>query len=281
MIKNQKARAFWIVFLIGFGAVGCTTPTKYVKRNDAPSKTATPATLKGASYPCKSPYTVVPGDTLSLIAYRCKVDMGQLAKINELEPPYLLYAKQELDLPLEPANSRLDTLARNQQAVVARTSNVSSPSVKPSQPNSSGAATAHTPTQARSEQASDSRDSSKWQWPVDKDIKSAFVRDNNGLSVLEVYGTMGTPVKAVAPGKVVFAGDGIVNFGWMVVLKHDDGYMSIYAHNQQLNVKEGDAVKTGQTIAVLGRSGNTKTTKLYLEARYQGRKVSINSLLKK
>lgn len=274
MIKPQSTRVFWVVFLVGFGVAGCTTPSKYAKRSDVSSKSTASKTkssaIQGASYPCKSPYTVVPGDTLSRIAYRCKVNMGQLATVNELEPPYLLYAKQELDLPLEPANSRLDTLAKNQQAIGARTSNSTTVTAKSPQTALPNVTTTHT-----------AQGVNKWQWPVDKAIKSAFVRDNKGLAVLEVYGTVGTPVQAVASGKVVYAGDGIVNFGWMAVIKHDDGYMSIYAHNHQLSVKEGDDVKAGQTIALLGRSGNTKTTKLYLEARYQGRKVSINSLLKK
>ncbi|WP_172959699.1 M23 family metallopeptidase [Thiomicrorhabdus aquaedulcis] len=252
--------------------VGCTSATKYPNRtNNVTVNKATAAKLtlvKGASYPCKSPYTVVPGDTLSSIAYRCKVDMGQLAKVNELSSPYLLYAKQELDMPLNEPISRLETLSKNQQATSVRSSNPeASHSAQGSVKNSSVRA--------------ESTHSSKWLWPTDGAIKSAFVRDAAGLSVLEVYGQIGLPIRAVASGKVVYAGDGIVNFGWMAVLKHDDGYMSIYAHNSQLNVKEGDAVKAGDTIATLGRSGSTKTPKLYLEARYQGRKVSINTLLKK
>ena len=113
-----------------------------------------------------------------------------------------------------------------------------------------------------------------------KGIDYRFKRDKAGLSVLEIYGIPGQKVKSVAPGKVVYAGNGIANYGWMLVVKHAKDYMSIYAHNSALLVEEGDYVEAGDVIASLGATGTTDRPKLYLEARYQGRKIDIKKKLK-
>lgn len=120
----------------------------------------------------------------------------------------------------------------------------------------------------------------EWQWPMHKGLAYKYRRDRAGLSVLEIYGIPGQDIFSVAPGKVVYAGNGIANYGWMVVVKHAGDYMSIYAHNSSLLVKEGDSVEAGEKIALLGATGNTKKPKLYLEARFQGRKYDIKKKLK-
>jgi lipoprotein NlpD len=118
-----------------------------------------------------------------------------------------------------------------------------------------------------------------WQWPMDRSLQHRFIRDGAGLSALEIYGLPGLPVKAVAKGEVVYAGSGISHYGLMVMIKHPNGYLSTYAHNSRLLVSEGQQVNSGQPIAALGASGLTDRPKLYLEARYQGKKVDAKKLL--
>lgn len=148
------------------------------------------------------------------------------------------------------------------------------------QPQSEAVSHSNTPASHTSSSKLKSK-SSQWLWPMNSKLEHRFIRDSSGLSVLEVYGVPGQEVNTVAPGKVVYAGNGIVNYGLMIVIKHDDDYMSIYAHNSALLVKEGERVKRGQQIATLGATGNTTKSKLYLEARYQGRKIDIRKVLKK
>ncbi|MGE4500578.1 MAG: M23 family metallopeptidase [Hydrogenovibrio sp.] len=83
---------------------------------------------------------------------------------------------------------------------------------------------------------------------------------------------------AVAAGKVVYAGNGIRQYGNMVVIKHDTEHLTVYAHNDSLQVKEGQRVKKGQLIATLGQTGSVKKPELYVEARYRGRKIDIKKL---
>lgn len=120
----------------------------------------------------------------------------------------------------------------------------------------------------------------KWKWPMNSQLQHRFIRDSAGLNALEIYGLPGLEIKSVQQGEVVYAGNGITHYGLMVMIKHPSGYLSTYAHNSRLMVKSGQRVKAGQVIATLGASGQTERPKLYLEARYRGRKVDAKKLFR-
>lgn len=249
--------------LMGLVLASCSSPLKYENRSNGSSYSQNSSSNQRAQ--CVPYYTVISGDTLSGIAKKCRVNMRSLAKQNDIRPPYFIYAKQELSMPttvtpIQQAKSGSQSAADS--SVVALSSTQYRKTV-----HSSG-------SKLKSK-------SSQWQWPMNSKPKHRFIRDSSGLSVLEIYGAPGQEVNTVAPGKVVYAGNGIVNYGWMIVIKHDDDYMSIYAHNSALLVKEGDRVERGQQIATLGATGNTTQSKIYLEARYQGRKIDILKVLKR
>ncbi|WP_178862385.1 M23 family metallopeptidase [Thiomicrorhabdus cannonii] len=130
------------------------------------------------------------------------------------------------------------------------------------------------------EKQPETKATASWHWPMANTLPYAYVRDNSGLNALEIYGPPGQEVKAVEEGEVVYAGNGITHYGWLVMIKHPSGYISIYAHNSRVLVREGQQVKNGTPIALLGASGITPKPKLYLEARYRGRKVDVKTLLK-
>ncbi|GKT12333.1 MAG: lipoprotein NlpD [Thiomicrorhabdus sp.] len=208
-----------------------------------PTKLAKKRTSAKSSAPCSSEYKVKKGDSVSDIAFRCKITPKQLAEYNALVYPYTLSTGQYLLIPkVKSAFKAQATKKPTKQNELTRLMG------------------------------------SEWKLPVDEGQSYRFIRDNAGLSVLEFKGSLGQRVNAVAPGKVVYSGNGIINFGWMVVVKHDDGFMSVYAHNTSVLVKEGDRVKSGQFISTLGASGNATSPKLYLEARFKGRKVDIRKI---
>lgn len=188
---------------------------------------------------CHSTYVVQAGDALSNIAFRCRVEMEELAKANALKYPYSLSIGQVLTIP----ESLLPVA-----------------------------------TVRSSDNALKSKMGQEWRLPMKTNIPHKFITDAKGLAVLEFYGVSGDRINAVASGKVVYSGNGILNFGWMVVVKHPDDFMSVYAHNSSVLVKEGDEVDAGQFIAVLGATGQTTKPKLYLEARFKGRKVDIRQI---
>jgi len=284
--------------------VSCSSQLKYEPREgEAESSRESIKPVSNASSICRSPYVVKSGDTLSGIAYDCKVDMHEIARINDLLPPYIIYINQELSLPHQSNVSTQDEEKSVQTATKKETEAVpekkSIPQVKEIKPevkpkpqtasdNKTNIATASKTSSKdvtakaieRTKKSSVSK-SSKWQWPMHNGLDYRYRRDKAGLSVLEIYGIPGQKIRAVAPGKVVYSGNGIANYGWMLVIKHDNDYMSIYAHNSSLLVQEGDEVQAGQDIALLGATGATDRPKLYLEARFQGRKIDIKKKLKR
>lgn len=280
--------------------VGCSSPTKYEPRDDFSQKVSKAEVLEkseSSSKSCQSPYVVKSGDTLSGISFKCDIKMSAIADLNHLLPPYIIYVKQELVLPINQEQAAVsfpeikpsikDPIET--QHKIIKEDGVSSDSkstIKPilkvikTKPEASDVTATALDNSPASKVKNTKTKNNKWQWPMHKGLSYRYIRDSAGLSVLEVYGVPGQDVKAVAPGKVVYAGNGIINYGWMLVIKHNNDYMSIYAHNSALLVKEGDEVNAGDVVASMGATGNTSRPKLYVEARFQGRKTDIKKVLK-
>ena len=122
-------------------------------------------------------------------------------------------------------------------------------------------------------------DTIAWRWPIDHQTDYAYVLDSAGIQGLEVYAEVGTLVRAVAKGEVVFAENSKGPLGNMVMIRHTDEHLSIYAHLQRLQVKQSDQVKAGDVIANLGQSGRTVKPKLYFELRHKERKIPVEPIL--
>lgn len=112
----------------------------------------------------------------------------------------------------------------------------------------------------------------KWQWPTQGRVISGFSADERGNKGLDIAGTKGQAVKAAAAGKVVYAGNALQGYGNLIIIKHNDDFLSAYAHNDKIKVDEQDTVKAGETIATMGSTG-TNSTKLHFEIRYHGKSV--------
>ena len=116
-----------------------------------------------------------------------------------------------------------------------------------------------------------------WGWPADGKLLSAFNESTN-LKGIGIAGKTGQPVIASAPGKVLYSGDGIRGYGKLVIIKHNKAYLSVYAHNSQLLVKEGQSVVKGQRIAEMGGT-DSEQIKLHFEIRRFGKPVDPIKLL--
>lgn len=112
----------------------------------------------------------------------------------------------------------------------------------------------------------------KWQWPTQGRVISGFSSSEGGNKGLDIAGTKGQAVKAAAAGRVVYAGNALQGYGNLIIIKHNDDFLSAYAHNDSIKVEEQDNVKAGETIATLGSTG-TNSNKLHFEIRYQGKSV--------
>ncbi|KAE9541501.1 murein hydrolase activator NlpD [Ursidibacter maritimus] len=120
----------------------------------------------------------------------------------------------------------------------------------------------------------------KWQWPTQGRVISGFSSAEGGNKGIDIAGTKGQPIKAAAAGKVVYAGNALQGYGNLIIIKHNDNFLSAYAHNDTIKVDEQDNVSAGETIATLGSTG-TNSNKLHFEIRYLGKSVDPTRYLPK
>jgi lipoprotein NlpD len=190
-------------------------------------------------------YTVRPGDTLYAIAWRHNLDYHVLARWNNLPADYRIEVGQVLYLRPRGVQSMLPPAAAG----------------KPAKPV----------TRARPVPVRPVAAVAQWVWPAEgrANIVRHTATDSQGLLI---SGAEGAPVRAAAPGTVVYTGSGLLGFGNLVIVKHTETFLSAYGHNRELMVKEGETVSAGQSIAVMGLGPGQKPA-LYFEIRYEGRPV--------
>jgi lipoprotein NlpD len=112
----------------------------------------------------------------------------------------------------------------------------------------------------------------QWIWPVQGTVINKFESKGIGNRGLDIAGRRGEPVRAAASGRVVYSGEGLRGYGRLIIIKHNDDFLSAYAHNDKIFVKENELVKAGQKIASMGSSG-AERTKLHFEIRLRGKPV--------
>ncbi len=199
-------------------------------------------------------HRVEPGETLYSISWRYGLDYREVAHWNHIQSPYTIYKGQLLRLA-PPAS------AGNEIAAVPV-------------PHS-GAPVVNTPaaTAARSQPPITADKAIQWRWPADGQVMQTFSKNDLGRKGIDIGGRSGEPVLAAAAGSVVYAGSGLLNYGKLIIIKHNDNYLSAYAYNRDLLVREGDSVAGGQHIADMGRRGNGDTL-LHFEIRYDGKPIN-------
>ncbi len=117
-----------------------------------------------------------------------------------------------------------------------------------------------------------------WRWPADGNVVGTYAGGDPTRQGIDIAGKGGQPVRAAADGVVVYSGSGLVGYGELVIVKHDDQWLSAYGHNRARLVNEGQLVKAGQQIAEMGRSGAARDM-LHFEIRYNGKPVDPQQYL--
>ena len=148
--------------------------------------------------------------------------------------------------------------------------------VRPGSPTPRPSSTSRPPTTSPVVQPSAS--SMAWRWPADGAIVETFANGDPTRQGVDIAGKSGQPVRAAADGVVVYSGSGLVGYGELVIIKHNDQWLSAYGHNRARLVNEGQAVKAGQQIAEMGRSGAARDM-LHFEIRYNGKPVDPQQYL--
>lgn len=216
-------------------------------------------------------HTVLPGETLYAIAWEYGHDYRDLAQINHIEAPYRIYPGQKIALKGKFTVAKRSPLAKQPQ-----TKPLAEKVAKLQKPQEQKTTLAKAPT--KTEALKSTQD---WIWPVKGKLIKTFSKHEHTFSKgIDIAGTLGTPVLAAKEGKVVYSGGGLRGYGQLIIIKHNDTFLSAYAHNQQLLVKEGDAIAKGQTIAQMGQSDSDRV-KLHFEIRQNGQPVDPLQFLAK
>ncbi|HBN52725.1 MAG TPA: hypothetical protein DD456_01395, partial [Stenotrophomonas sp.] len=111
-----------------------------------------------------------------------------------------------------------------------------------------------------------------WRWPADGALVGRFVAGETTKQGIDIAGSSGQAVRAAGPGVVVYSGAGLVGYGELIIIKHNDQWLSAYGHNRKRLVNEGQNVKAGEQIAEMGRTGTSRDM-LHFEIRYNGKPV--------
>ena len=220
-------------------------------------------------------YIVRPGDGLYAIAWRYGLDYRDIVRINHLQPPYKLEVGQRLYLVPPDAKSTQKTIAAKPVATTSAATKSTKPAVKSS--------TVVTPAKATTAKATPvvaTTTPFAWQWPAAGKVVQGFDGNGSQNKGVDIVNSMGTPIKAAAAGQVVYSGSGLPGYGYLIIIKHNDTYLSAYAHNSSVLVKEGQRVKAGEVIARMGNTGADKVM-LHFEIRKQGQPIDPESVLPK
>lgn len=244
-------------------------------------------------------YVVEQGDTLYAVAFRLGADYRALASLNGIDPPYVITVGQSLKTapdtasgsdPTVPAinvpqtstaqraggtnvERSLESTAGNSTVSASggeRVPATAKPAARQSEPGPSSLtlSTPKTPTP--------NAPVDRWYWPAKGEVSRAYSAERH--KGIDLIGERGSPVMATAAGVVVYAGTAVTGYGALLIVKHNDTYLSAYGHNDALLAGEGQQVDAGQVIARMG-STSSDSVKLHFQIRRNGRPVNPLSLL--
>ena len=259
LVLLALSMVFWGSFILG----GCSSTT--------------PAPVYGWNWQGPAPdgfYRVRKGDSLSIVAQRLGIGARKLAKWNGLKSPYLIYADTLLRVapPDAATHGRSATPGRIAKKAVMPTGK---PDATPGSPRKSGANSVAAVARAtRSEPPSRRPESTgiAWEWPLSGPLLQGFQASDRTRQGIRIGGRAGEQVRASADGWVVYSGGGLKGYGNLIIIKHNDRYLSAYGFNRSLFVKEGDPVTRGQAVAEVGQ-GAEGTHLLHFEVRRDGTAV--------
>lgn len=206
-----------------------------------------------ADGPPPTVYTVERGDTLYSIAWRHDLAYRKVAAWNDIPPPYTIYPGQEIRLrpPVQGQSASDDGDANDQVA----------------EGDDGGAGTG---TTAGTRRAASGHD---WEWPATGEVLSGFGAKDYGKKGIAIGGNYQGAVRAAEDGHVVYSGNGLRGYGNLVIVKHDDTYLTAYGYNHELLVGEGETVAAGDAIARMGRTPDGATA-VHFELRRDGEPVN-------
>lgn len=198
-------------------------------------------------------YRVQSGDTLAAIAFRFGIDYRELARINGIENEDKIYSGQILRTKGNPVSKQARAVSQSKSSTKS--------SSKPASKSKSEPAPKPMPSNF------------VWSWPYSGKVLAGFSSKEGGNKGIDLSGKLGDPIKAAADGQIVYAGSGLLGYGNLVIISHGQDFLSAYAHNSRILVKENQQVKAGDVVAELGNTG-ASVPMLHFEIRKDGKPVN-------
>jgi len=217
-------------------------------------------------------FRVRQGDTLYSIAWAFNLDYRALAAANGLKPPFALAVGQQIKMISQKESNQFKAKTKHN---LPATQNHQYTAIKP-------ATQKHHPTQKhhipQKQHAFSHKPIRSWSWPAKGKVAG---RGKNWTTQkgIDILGHYGEPIRATTSGMVVYTGAGVRGYGQLIIIKHNNNYLSAYAFNKKILVKENAWVNRGQAIAQMGK--NNGTAMLHFEIRHNGRSINPIKLLRK
>lgn len=295
--STRNNRSAVLSMLLGLLLCGCaSSPTPVPVIDRAPALKSESRAKQAARESDWRPkvYTVQKGDTLYGIALEYGFDYKEIAAWNDINSPYVIRIGQQLKLAAAeqgvivtalkseaPVETRTqDSLLKTQPKALKQPypgdvqvkPEKAEPSKEPSPPAKAVEEKTAQPAEVEKTPVAEDDERVNWSWPASGKIITGFDETSSAKGV-DIGGKSGQPVLAAAPGKVVYSGNGLRGYGKLVIVKHNKTYLSAYAHNRQILVKEGQNVAAGQKIAEMGDT-DADQVKLHFEIRRLGKPVN-------
>ncbi len=268
--------------------------------------------------PCPDTYIVKPGDTLYSLSLDCGFYYKEVAQANDIKEPYAIKVGDKIKFSQVKTNNPVGTsneIKKNEDVITTplknyeeAVTNTEAPTQSQTKPTTGGMVHLDSPKayiekytdeaynhktvtpQTSAQPVNNSpvptskevtpivlEDKVDWQWPTKGKLENIF-NEAQGQKGVDIVGSLGQEIKAAGSGKVIYSGEDLKGYGKLVIIKHNNTYLSVYAHNKELLVKEGQVITKGQKIATMGDSGTDKV-KLHFEIRKQGQSVDPTSFL--
>ena len=244
-VMNKTIRVAAMALLVSvLGACGTAT---VVKPSSGPGGSRAAPTPRASVAKPGQTAVVKRGDTLYALARIHNITARDLAAWNGLSEPYTIYPGQSLRLYPGAVASHSGATASSTTA----TAKPAAPVAPVAAPVNSGIG---------------------WRWPADGVLVGRYVAGEATKQGVDIAGASGQTVRAAGPGVVVYSGAGLVGYGELIIIKHNEQWLSAYGHNRKRLVNEGQNVKAGEQIAEMGRTGAARDM-LHFEIRYNGKPV--------
>lgn len=266
------------VTLTGMLLYGCASdPLNFAGNSNSKKSSWTPDLSVGTKKSVSGYYRVKSGDTLFTIAFKYGLNYKDVAAINNIPAPYVIYPKQKIRLTGK-ANAASSSVKKS-TAASQKTVKTPAKAVKGNKKQTT-VNNKNLTTKTASKGKTYSKKALKWVWPVPGKVIKGF--SNKGVSSkgIDIKGEKDGKVVSASDGIVVYAGNGLIGYGNLVIVKHSDEYLSAYAYNQKILVKEQQRVKAGEKLAIIGGKG-TQRSLLHFEVRKDGQPINPLKVLPK